>query len=147
MKAAVFSTKSYDRQFLESADKKFEHELTFFEPQLSPETSILAVGYPCVCVFVNDDLSSDALKKLSQQGTKLIALRCTGFNNVDLRASEKLGLTVVRVPAYSLAAVAEHTVALILSLNRKIHRAYSRVREGNFQISLLGIKLLNIDKC
>ena len=80
MKVAVFSTKSYDRGFLELANKEFGHELIFFEPQLDIETSVLGDGFPCVCVFVNDDLSSDVLKKLSQQGTKLIALRCTGFN-------------------------------------------------------------------
>jgi len=88
-------------------------------------------------VFVNDDLGSGVLKKLSQQGAKLIALRCAGFNNVDLRASRELGLTVVRVPAYSPHAVAEHTVALILTLNRKTHKAYNRVREGNFSLEKL----------
>lgn len=120
---------------MESANLKFGHELIFLEPRLDVETTILAEGFPCVSVFVNDDLNSGVLYKPAGQDTELIALRCTGFNNVDLRASEKLGLTVVRVPAYSPAAVAEHTVALILSLNRKIHRAYSIVEfvKGSFK--------------
>ncbi|MFQ5787529.1 MAG: 2-hydroxyacid dehydrogenase [Thermodesulfobacteriota bacterium] len=142
MKVAVFSTKSYDRQFLESANRKFGHELFFFEPKLDIETSVLADGFPGVCVFVNDDLNSEVLNKLVKGGTRLIALRCAGFNNVDLRVAEKLGLTVVRVPAYSPHAVAEHTVALILALNRKIHKAYNRVREGNFSLErMMGFNL------
>jgi D-lactate dehydrogenase len=142
MKVAVFSTKSYDRIFLEAANVDYGHELIFFEPRLNRETSILAAGFPAVCAFVNDQLDAAVLTTLARQGTRLIALRCAGFNNVDLASAQNLGLKVVRVPAYSPYAVAEHTVALILSLNRKIHRAYARVREGNFALDgLLGFDL------
>ncbi|KAF3883700.1 MULTISPECIES: 2-hydroxyacid dehydrogenase [Nostocales] len=142
MKVAVFSTKAYDRQFLEAANEQNKHELVFFEPRLDRDTAILAAGFPAVCVFVHDRADAPTLELLASQGTRLIALRCAGFNNVDLKAAAELGMTVVRVPAYSPYAVAEHTVGLILSLNRKIHRAYSRVREGNFSIEgLLGFDL------
>jgi D-lactate dehydrogenase len=146
MKVAVFSTKSYDRTFLEAANAehghKYGHKLVFFEPRLTCETSILAAGFPTVCVFVNDQLDTRTLNQLASQGTKLIALRSAGFNNVDLTTAADLGLSVVRVPAYSPYAVAEHTVGLILALNRKIHRAYARIREGNFSLSgLLGFDL------
>lgn len=139
MKIAVFSTKQYDRKFLEEANRGFGHELHFFEPRLTEETVQLANGFPCVCAFVNDQLPPRILKVLYQNGTRVIALRCAGFNNVDLATAKELHLQVVRVPAYSPHSVAEHTVALMLSLNRKIHRAYSRVREGNFTLDgLLG---------
>lgn len=139
---AVFSTKSYDREFLEAANEKFGHEIRFFEPHLNEETTVLAQGFPALCVFVHDDLHQPVLKVLHEQGTRLIALRCSGFNNVDLTAARDMGLTVVRVPAYSPHAVAEYTVALILTLNRKIYRAYSRVREGNFALDgLMGFDL------
>lgn len=139
MKVAVFSTKPYDQAFLTRANEEHGHELTFFEPRLTLETMPLAVGYTAVCIFVNDQLTAQAIEVLAAGGTKLIALRCAGFNNVDLEAAEKHGLTVVRVPAYSPHAVAEHTVALLLTLNRKIHKAYSRVRDGNLALDgLLG---------
>ncbi|RMH75404.1 MAG: 2-hydroxyacid dehydrogenase [Calditrichaeota bacterium] len=139
MKVAVFSTKAYDREFLEAANREFGHELIFFEPHLNRETAPLATGFPAVCVFVNDTLDAPTIEALAGGGTRLIALRCAGFNNVDLAAAEVHGLTVVRVPAYSPHAVAEHTVALLLAVNRKIHRAYNRVREGNFSLEgLLG---------
>ena len=142
MRVAVFSTKSYDRSYLEEANRNYKHELVFFDPHLTAETCIMAEGFPCVCVFVNDNLNSETLNRLAKQGVGLIALRCAGFNNVDLKSSDSLGLTVVRVPAYSPNAVAEHTVALILALNRKIYRAYNRVREGNFSIEgLMGFNL------
>jgi D-lactate dehydrogenase len=142
MKVAVFSTKPYDKTFLEAANKPHGHELVFFEPRLTHETSILADGFPAVCVFVNDQLDAKTVATLARQGTRLIALRCAGFNNVDLAAAHRLGLIVVRVPAYSPYAVAEHTVGLILALNRKIHRAYARVHEGNFALDgLLGFDL------
>lgn len=144
MKIAVFSTKSYDREFLEAANYRFGHELVFFEPHLTYETCPLAFGFDGVCVFVNDTLDAQVLRSLGENGTSLIALRCAGFNNVDLSAANELGITVVRVPSYSPEAVAEHTVALILSLNRKVHRAYARVREGNFSLEgLLGFNLYN----
>ncbi|MBI1928655.1 2-hydroxyacid dehydrogenase [Candidatus Poribacteria bacterium] len=142
MKVAVFSTKSYDRRFLEAANAAYGHELIFFESRLTHETSALASKFPGVCVFVNDQLDATLLTALAREETRLIALRCAGFNNVDVTTAHGLGLTVVRVPAYSPYAVAEHTVGLILALNRKIHRAYNRVREGNFALDgLLGFDL------
>ena len=142
MKVAVFSTKAYDRRFFEAVNADYGHELDFFEPRLSEHTATLASGCPVVCVFVNDRLDRQALKAIAEGGTRLVALRCAGFNNVDLPAAADLGLTLVRVPAYSPYAVAEHTVALILTMNRKIHRAYNRVREGNFALNgLLGFDL------
>ena len=142
MKLAVFSTKPYDRAFLIEANRSRRHEIVFFEPRLSLETSPLAKGFPAVCVFVNDKLDAGVLSALANQGTKLIALRCSGFNNVDLNSAEKLGLAVTRVPAYSPHAVAEHAVALVLALNRKICRSYARIREGNFSLDgLLGFEL------
>jgi len=139
MRVAVFSTKSYDRMFLEAANEKFGHQLTFLTPRLTCETVPLAVGYPAICVFVQDDLNREVLHALAAGGTRLVALRSAGFNNVDLAAADDLGLSVVRVPAYSPHAVAEHAVALMLTLNRKIHRAHARVREGNFALEgLLG---------
>lgn len=142
MKVAIFSAKPYDRMFLEAANAAHRHELVFFEPRLTRETCAPAAGFPAVCVFVNDQLDATVLAALARQGTCLIALRCAGFNNVDLAAARDAGLTVVRVPAYSPHAVAEHTVGLVLALNRKIHRAYARVREGNFALDgLLGFDL------
>src|SRR5262247_391383 len=142
MRVAIFSTKTYDRVFLEAANATCGHELIFFEPRLNQETTALAAQFPAVCVFVNDQLSAAVISMLARQGTRLIALRSAGFNNVDLIAARESGLTVVHVPAYSPYAVAEHTVGLILTLNRKIHRAYARVREGNFALDgLLGFDL------
>ncbi|HBB33787.1 MAG TPA: hydroxyacid dehydrogenase [Cyanobacteria bacterium UBA8803] len=134
MKVAVFSTKSYDQKFLETANIHYNHELVFFEPRLTYDTVALAAGFPAVCVFINDQLEDRTLQALASQGTKLIATRSAGFNHIDLNAAAHLGMTVVRVPAYSPYAVAEHTVGLILTLNRKIHRAYNRVRDGNFSL-------------
>jgi D-lactate dehydrogenase len=142
MRIAVFSTKSYDHEFLQAANSSYSHDLVFFEPHLTQETCGLASGFEAVCVFVNDLLDTDVLKALSEYGIRLVALRCAGFNNVDLVSAAELGITVVRVPAYSPQAVAEHTIALMLSLNRKLHRAYARVREGNFSLEgLLGFNL------
>lgn len=142
MTVTVFSTKSYDRRFLTDANAAAGHEIRFFDMRLSPETAVLAQGAETVCAFVNDDLSAPVLDILARGGTRLIALRCAGFNNVDLTAAQDLGLTVARVPAYSPHAVAEHTVALLLALNRNIHRAHNRVREGNFALDgLLGFDL------
>jgi D-lactate dehydrogenase len=146
MKIAVFSTQSYDRAFLEEAAARSAaaplHDLVFLEPRLSTQTAALAAGFPAVCVFVNDDLNAEVIRALAETGTRLILLRCAGFNNVDLEAAQQHGLRVARVPAYSPNAVAEHTVALMLTLNRKTHRAFSRVREGNFSLEgLLGFDL------
>ncbi|MBI0435037.1 2-hydroxyacid dehydrogenase [Roseomonas sp. KE0001] len=141
MRVAVFSTKPYDRRFLDAANAG-RHELLFLEPGLTPATAPLAAGADAVCAFVNDDLGAAVLELLRQAGIRLVALRCAGFNRVDLEAARRLGLTVSRVPAYSPEAVAEHALALILALNRKIHRAYNRVREGNFALDgLLGFNL------
>ena len=142
MKIAVFSTKKYDRHFFETVNANYNYELVFFKPRLSESTAVLASGCPGVCVFVNDQLDRQTLKTLARNGTRLIALRCAGYNNVDLKAATELGMKVVRVPAYSPYAVAEHTIALILTLNRKTHKAYNRVREGNFSLDgLLGFDL------
>lgn len=142
MKVALFSVKPYDKQFFENASERFQHELTFFEARLNPSTVSLASGFKAVCPFVNDQLDESVLKALSEGGTELIALRSAGFNHVDLKAAEKYGLTVVRVSAYSPHAIAEHTVALMLDLNRRIHRAYNRVRDGNFSLDgLMGFDM------
>lgn len=142
MRTAVFSTKGYDRQFLEPAAAERGQELRFHEVGLSPGTATLAEGCEAVCVFVNDRLDAEALERLHGLGVRLVALRCAGFNNVDLAAAARLGVAVARVPAYSPAAVAEHAVALLLALNRKIHRAVSRTREHNFALGgLLGFDL------
>uniref|UniRef100_UPI00135C726C 2-hydroxyacid dehydrogenase n=1 Tax=Chelativorans xinjiangense TaxID=2681485 RepID=UPI00135C726C len=142
MKVAVFSTKPYDREFLAAANGKAGHDLQFLDVRLALETVPLAQGAEAICAFVNDDLSKPVLEALRGLGIRLVALRSAGFNNVDLEAARDLGIKVARVPAYSPHAVAEHTVALILALNRKIHRAYNRVREGNFALEgLLGFDL------
>ncbi len=142
MQVALFSTKSYDRTFFEAANAQAGHELAYFEPRLAPQTCPLAAGFPAVCAFVNDSLDAHVLLPLVKQGVRLIALRCAGFNHVDLEVADHLGLTVTRVPAYSPHAVAEHTLALVLALDRKIHKAYNRVREGNFTLEgLLGFEL------
>jgi D-lactate dehydrogenase len=142
MKVAVFSTKAYDRQFLAAANSDNQHDLAFLEPRLNRDTAILAAGFPAVCVFVHDQVDATTLEILASNGTRLVALRCAGFNNVDLKAAADLGITIVRVPAYSPYGVAEHAVGLILCLNRKIHRAHNRVREGNFSLDgLLGFNL------
>jgi D-lactate dehydrogenase len=142
MRVAIFSTKPYDRAFLSEANARHGHELTFFEPRLAPETAVLAAGYDAVCAFVNDRLDVGVLNALAGGGIRTIALRCAGFNNVDLEEAARLGLAVVRVPAYSPYAVAEHTIGLILALNRKLARANARVHEGNFALDgLLGFDL------
>lgn len=142
MRVAVFSTKPYDRQFLDAANASARHELAFLEPRLTIETAALARGVTAVCAFVNDALPAEVLEALAGGGIRLVALRCTGFNNVDLAAARKLGITVARVPEYSPHAVAEHAVTLVLALNRNIHRAYARVREGNFALEgLLGFDM------
>ncbi len=142
MKIAVFATKSYDRMFFERENQAYHFELEFFQAGLDSVTASLAIGFDAVCVFVNDELDADCLAKLAAGGTRIVALRCAGFNNVDLQAAAGHGLSVVRVPAYSPYGVAEHAVALILGLNRKTHKAYNRVRERNFALEgLLGFNL------
>jgi D-lactate dehydrogenase len=144
MRVAVLSAKSYDREFLTAvnADGDFKHELTFLEPRLNEQTASLAHGFPAVCAFVNDHADQSVLQTLARGDTRLLALRCAGFNQVDLSAAKELGIAVVRVPAYSPYATAEHAVALMLALNRKIVRANARTREGNFSIEgLLGFDM------
>ncbi len=141
MRVAIFSTKAYDRAFLESANAG-RHELTFIEPSLKAETALLAADADAVCAFVNDDLGAPVLEALAGSGVRLVTLRCAGFNRVDVLAAGRLGISVGRVPAYSPHAIAEHTLALVLALNRRIHRAFNRVREGNFSLDgLLGFDL------
>ena len=144
MKVSVFSAKPYDRPFLDAANTAAgsPHDIQYFGAHLDAGTAVLADGSTAVCPFVNDKVDADVLARLLQLGVRLVALRGAGFNNVDLAAAARLGISVARVPAYSPHAIAEHTVALILALDRKIHRAYARVREGNFSLDgLLGFDL------
>ncbi|NEP59870.1 MAG: 2-hydroxyacid dehydrogenase [Symploca sp. SIO2G7] len=142
MKIAFFNTKRYDERSFVDTNSRYNHEIAFFEPRLTSDTVSLATGFLAVCVFINDDLGEETLRAIAATGTKLIALRCAGFNNVNLDIAEELGITVVRVPAYSPHAVAEHAVGLIMTLNRKLYRAYNRVRDDNFALEgLLGFDL------
>ncbi|CFQ84485.1 D-lactate dehydrogenase [Yersinia frederiksenii] len=144
MKLAVYSTKQYDRKYLELVNKDFGFELEFFDFLLNPKTAKMAVGCDAVCLFVNDDGCRATLEELKEAGVKILALRCAGFNNVDLEAAKELGMQVVRVPAYSPEAVAEHTVGMMMSLNRRIHRAYQRTRDANFSLEgLIGFNMHN----
>jgi D-lactate dehydrogenase len=141
MRIAVFSTKPYERDFLDAANQG-RHDLDYLEARLDPSTARLAEGSDAVCVFVNDVVDRAAVERLTELGVRAIALRCSGYNNVDIQAASEHGIPVVNVPAYSPHAVAEHTLALLLTLNRKIHRAWNRVREGNFALDgLLGYDL------
>ncbi|WP_018969812.1 2-hydroxyacid dehydrogenase [Rubritalea marina] len=140
MRVAFYSTKEYDKEFFKKAQG--EHEFLFLKNALRSETAPLAAGCEAVCVFVNDELTREVLVRLRHEGVRLVALRCAGYNNVDIEAARELGLKVARVPAYSPHAVAEHAVAMLLTLNRKTHRAYNRVREGNFELhGLMGFDL------
>ena len=142
MRVAMFSAKPYDRRSFEERNAPHGHEITYLEPRLSAQTASLAHGFPAVCLFVNDEADAPVIARLAQGGVRLIALRCAGFNNVDLAAAERHGITVARVPAYSPHAVAEFTVGLMLSLVRNIHRAYQRTRDNNFALDgLLGFDL------
>ncbi len=144
MKIAVFSTQGYDREFFERFNKSFKHQLTYFDVSLNASSLPLVNGFDGVCVFVNDTLDKAIIEKLAEAGIKVIGLRCAGFNNVDINAARESQISVVRVPAYSPHAVAEHAVALILTLNRKTHKAFNRVREHNFSLEkLLGFDLYN----
>ena len=140
MKIAVFSTKSYDKEYLNQVNTS--HELIFFETSLNINTANLTQGFNAVCVFVNDKIDAAIIDKLAANRIQIIALRCAGFNNFDLVAAAAKNIKVVRVPSYSPQAVAEHTVALILTLNRKTHKVYNRVRESNFSLErLIGFNL------
>jgi len=142
MNIAVFSAKRYDREFLDAANASAGHNMTYFDVPLELETASLAADHDAVCIFVNDKADAAVLEALSRGRTRLIALRCTGFNNVDLAAAARLGIKVVRVVTYSPYSVAEHAVALLLAVNRKIHRAYNRTRDSNFSLEgLMGFDL------
>jgi D-lactate dehydrogenase len=142
MRVAVFSAKQYDINFLTAANAAGDHELHFLEARLGLSTVLLAAGADAVCLFVNDDASTPVVEALAELGVTLLVLRSAGFNHVDLEAAQRCGIEVVRVPGYSPHAVAEHCVGLILALNRHIHRAYNRVRDGNFSLQgLLGFDL------
>ncbi|MGL5728697.1 MAG: 2-hydroxyacid dehydrogenase [Plesiomonas sp.] len=134
MNIAVFSSKQYDRKFFNLVNQSFNFNLDFFDFKFDAKTARMAEGADVVCIFVNDTADREAIQVLAQQGIKLIALRCAGFNNVDLAAAAEFGIAVVRVPAYSPEAVAEHAVGMMLTLNRRIHRAYQRTRDANFSL-------------
>jgi D-lactate dehydrogenase len=137
MKIALFSSASYDQKYFDEALPGYGHEITHFETRLRARTAHLATGFGAVCIFVNDRADRETIGILKELGVKVIALRCAGFNNVDLEAASKAGIPVVRVPAYSPESVAEHALALILTLNRKTHKAFNRVRDGNFSLERL----------
>ncbi|HYX34229.1 MAG TPA: 2-hydroxyacid dehydrogenase, partial [Oligoflexus sp.] len=142
MKLAFFDTHSFDRKAFDVSNSAFQHQITYFEPRLTRETAPLAAGFEAVCAFVNDRIDRETLQILKEGGVKVIALRSAGFNQVDIKAASELGLPVLRVPEYSPYAVAEHAVALILTMNRRIHRAYHRVKEMNFSLDgLVGFDL------
>lgn len=144
MKLAIYSTKQYDRKYLDVANERFGFDLEYFDFKLSLKTAKTAEGCDAVCIFVNDDGSRPVLEELAKHNIKILALRCAGFNNVDLDAAHELGMQVVRVPAYSPEAVAEHAVGLMMSLNRRIHRAYQRTRDANFSLEgLIGFNMHN----
>lgn len=142
MKVSVYDSHKFEIPFLLEANKSFQHEVILIEGRLTKDTIALSKGSECICCFVNDKLDSEVLKMARENGTKLIALRSAGFNHVDLQAAKALGLKVVRVPEYSPYAVAEHAVAMILTMNRKLHKAYNRVKEDNFTLNgLVGFDL------
>lgn len=144
MRTAVFSTKGYDQQFLDAANEttEREHEFLYFENRLRSQSAALVRDVEAVCVFVHDQLDRECLEKLHEHGVRYVVLRCAGYNQVDLRAATELGIRVARVPAYSPHAVAEHGMALVMTLNRQTHRAYNRVREGNFSLEgMIGFDL------
>ncbi|MDE9461059.1 2-hydroxyacid dehydrogenase [Xenorhabdus bovienii] len=146
MKLVVYSTKQYDRKHLEMLNQRLglDYHIEFFDFSLSPQTAKNAIGADAICIFVNDDAGREVLEELAAMNIKILALRCAGFNNVDLDAAKELGIQVVRVPAYSPESVAEHAVGLMLCLNRRIHRAYQRTRDANF--SLEGLTGFNMYK-
>jgi D-lactate dehydrogenase len=142
MKIAMFSTRSYDISHFDPLLSADNIEFKYFDTQLNSHTVQLAQGFDAVCAFVNDDLSQPVLNKLDEFGIKIVAMRCAGFNNVDITAAKELGITVVRVPAYSPEAIAEHSIALMMSLNRRIHKAYLRTRDANFSLEgLVGFNM------
>ena len=144
MKVGFFSVKPYDIDQFDRINQTFGLQIEYFDYRLCMQTVRLAYGFEVICAFVNDSLSEEVLIELSENGTKVIAMRCAGFNNVDLEVAKKLNLRVVNVPSYSPESVAEHTVALMLTLNRKIHKAYQRTRDANFSLTgLVGFNMQN----
>ncbi len=142
MKLTFFSTQTYDKTFFEEHNEKFGFSIEFFEVALNESTVNLIHQSDAICIFVNDNVTSTVMERLAVLGVKVIALRCAGFNNVDLKAAAKFNIRVVRVPAYSPHAVAEHAIAMIMALNRKTHKAYNRIREQNFSLNgLMGFDL------
>jgi D-lactate dehydrogenase len=142
MTIAFFSCQPYEQPFLEAANSNHRHQLTFLPQTLTPETAPLAAGHQAVCVFVNDHLTRPTLQTLAVQGIRVVALRCTGYNQVDLGTAKELGIRVLRVPTYSPHAVAEHAVALLMTLNRKTHLAYQRTSQNDFTLDgLMGFDL------
>lgn len=142
MRVAVYSNQKYDENFLLKEPFAKEIDFSFFDTPLNEKTVALAIGHDAINCFVNDDLCDSVLRKLADFGIKHVSLRCAGFNNVDIDTANALGITISRVPAYGPEAVAEHTIALLLSLNRKTHKAYNRVKEGNFSLEgLLGFNI------
>ena len=142
MKIGFFSAKHYDMQHFDRTNSAFGAAIEYFDYRLCMQTVKLAEGFEVICAFVNDSLCEEVLIELAAGGTKIIAMRCAGFNNVDLAAAARLGIKVVNVPAYSPESVAEHTVALMLTLNRKIHKAYQRTRDANFSLEgLVGFNM------
>jgi len=143
MKVAFFSTKSYDKEYFDKLNNPNRHQLYYLESQLNEKTAKLVEGNTAVCAFVNDDVNKEVISILASKAVKLIALRSAGFNHVDIEAAFKNRIKVLRVPAYSPNSVAEHAVSLILTLNRKTHKAYNRIREGNFSLE----RLVGFDLC
>lgn len=142
MKIAMYSARQWVHGAFEPLAKGEGIDISWFEPRLTVATAPLAAGHEVVCVFVNDEVGEDVLERLKSLGVRLVALRCAGFNNVDLKAAARLGIGVVRVPAYSPHAVAEHAVGMMLCLNRRFHRSWARLREGNFALDgLLGFDM------
>ncbi len=142
MKITFFSVKPYDKEFFKKGNTNFNFDFTFFETHLGPHIVQAVEPTDAICVFVNDKVNKQVIEVLAQKGVKVIALRCAGFNNVDLEAAKANNIKVCRVPAYSPEAVAEHALAMMLTLNRKTHKAYNRVREQNFSLhGLLGFTM------
>lgn len=137
MNIAIFSTKSYDKTYFEASNLDKKHTLTFFETAIQDNLTNKTLAFEAICVFVNDNVDKNAIQILAQKGTKIIALRSAGYNNIDLAAAKENNIKVVRVPAYSPQAVAEHAVALIMTLNRKTHKSYQRICENNFSLDKL----------
>ena len=142
MKITLFGTQPYDRESFDRIRDTYGFDICYHRSHLNGNNALLAQGADAVCIFVNDTANREVIRSLKENGVKLLALRCAGFNNVDLKAAEEADLPIVRVPQYSPYAVAEHAVALMLSLNRKIHRAYWRTRDGNFSLhGLMGFDM------